>query len=104
MLPLQHAGVLSDVLNYLLEHAHDVAFTQPTTPAPESEPKRKVSAAAYRKARRKTVRAGFGDRPASMQSVFAACFKFLKALARKNLEVQQRYVCALLNIPWGKYK
>ena len=44
--------------------------------------------------RKKTVRGGGGD-PSSIQQVFVECFKFLKALAVKNIEVQQRSVSSI---------
>ncbi len=86
------AGVLSDVLSYVLQYANDfVASQSATTPAVEvpRQSWRKVSAAVMRK---KAIRSGVGYEPNSMEEVFVESFKFLKAMARKNLEVQQRYM------------
>ncbi len=97
------AGILSDVLNYVLQHAKDVVTSQSaTTPAAE-DPKLPTALV-----RRKTIRSGTGYTPTSMEAVFVESFTFLKAIARNNLEVQQRYMhCSLTSliaiVRWGLF-
>ena len=79
-------GLLSDVLNYILQHAKDLTSLSPTTPSADG-PSQNLSAALSRKM---SVRSGVGYSPSSMESVFVESFKFLKSLARKNVEVQER--------------
>lgn len=81
------AGVLSDVLSYVLRHGKGagasthVATEQRTVEQEEEEPKAKPLL------RKKTSRRA---RTFTNELVFVKCFQFLKALATKNLEVQQR--------------
>ena len=79
------SGVLSDVLSYVLKHGKgasaQVATEQKKVEQEEAEPKPKPLL------RKKTSR---GGRTFTNQLVFVKCFQFLKALATKNLEVQQR--------------
>ncbi len=94
---------MSDILNYVLLHAKKVAVLADPEPSDlasvvhfsltcSERPKRKLFSVVSRAMQKKSMRAGEGSTPASMPAVFVQCFKFLKALAQNNLEVQQRYV------------
>ena len=71
------AGVLSDVLNYILNQARDRAVMS-TSSCEADEAKLKPSNAATT------------SKPCSQSAVFKHCYLFLKALAKSNLEVQRR--------------
>jgi len=78
-------GVLSDVLNYLLLHAKETAEVGGGGNG-GVEKGELVKSKSFEYA--KTAK-GFSY---SSEGVFVACFQFLKALAKSNIEVQRRCV------------
>ena len=71
--------VLSDVLNYIFVHAKDVA---------EVGGKEKMGEMALQSASLERVE----EFEYSSEDVLVACFRFLKALTKNNIQVQRRCV------------
>ena len=71
---LYNYGILTDVLNYVLFHANK-----------KTEPVAAVQMESVAAVKVEPVAA-----PATYESVLAECFRFLRALARGNIEVQRR--------------
>jgi len=80
ILPLHVPGVLSDVLNYVLLHAKGTADIGGGEEGDEGSGEAVKS---------KGLETGFSH---SNEAVFVACFSFLKALAKDNIQVQRRCV------------
>lgn len=74
------AGVLSDVLNYVLLHAKDTADAR----GREEMGEKKAELV-------ETV--SLGGSKYSSEDVLVACFRFLKALGKNNIQIQRR--CAM---------
>ena len=79
---LYNYGILTDVLNYVLLNADDVTASKMESGAALHSRQEK------RMHRSRNVHSVYGA--ASYESVFAECFRFLRALARGNIEVQRR--------------
>ena len=77
-------GVLSDVLNYILLHAEDTVDVGDGVFMGEGSGEAVKS---------KGLETGFSH---SNEAVFVACFRFLKALAKDNIQVQRRCVVMFL--------
>ena len=77
-------GVLSDVLNYILLHAEDTVDVGGGVFMGEESGEAVKS---------KGLEPGFSH---SNEAVFVACFRFLKALAKDNIQVQRRCVVMFL--------
>ena len=75
------SGIFSDVLNYVLKHGKG-ANTEVATEQKKVEDKDKP--------REKPLFRERGLRVYTNELIFVKCFQFLKALATKNVEVQQR--------------
>ena len=80
ILPLHVTGVLSDVLNYVLLHAKGTVDVGGGEEGDEGNGEAVKS---------KGLEIGFSH---SNEAVFVACFRFLKALAKNNIQVQRRCV------------
>ena len=89
-LPFPHvAGVLDDVLNYVLLHGKDTADAR----GREKKEKEKEEKKEEKKA--ELLEAVTLDVPKyTSEEVLVACFRFLKALGKNNIQIQKR--CAIM--------
>ena len=85
-LPFPHvAGVLDDVLNYVLLHGKDTADARGREKKEKEKEEKKEE----------LLEAVTLDVPKySSEEVLVACFRFLKALGKNNIQIQKR--CAIM--------
>ena len=85
---LLHAGLFSDVLNYVLHMSKSSAISQMAVSEEGSDGVRKKATTRKRKS---AVSQSEGEESTDIGTVCVECFKFLKALAKDYIDVKERY-------------